>query len=270
MGDLIGRSVAVEIGVPGTAGTRIEGLRIGFDAIHGIKGDANKAQIKIYNPRAETIAALEAEGVIVRVLAGFRIPLQIFQGSPDVDGVSVERSGVDRVLTIQASDGGRVLLDSMVDITIDGPVTPGQLVELARDSLGVPRGPVSEVDTAVEWPAFSYSGRASGLLDDMSEVLGVDWSIRDGALALIDRAGDTGETAPLYSSASGTLAGAPKRLQGGGVEIRALLDNSMRPGRPFVLESEELSGVYVAEDVRHVGDSGWAADFFSIIKGRIR
>ena len=42
----------------------------------------------------------------------------------------------------------------------------------------------------------------------------------------------------------------------------------MRPGRAFKLESETVSGFYVAEDVRFRGDSGWSTPFYVRVTGR--
>lgn len=269
MAELFGRVVELEIGVPGQEGVRIARLRVSFDATQTISGPPNKARIQVFNPGDDVLGLLEQEGVLVRVLAGYRTPQVVFQGDPDTDGVGLAWSGPDQVLTISATDGGRELDTAFVDITRAGKTTPADLIRLARRELGVGEGPIASIDTPIEWPTFTFFGSASELLDDVSEALDADWSIRDGLLAIVPRDGDTGEEAPLYTYET-SLVGDPRRISGGEVEVTVLLDNSMRPGRPFVVRSDRVSGTYVATTVRHTGDTGYTGIFHTIIRGRER
>jgi hypothetical protein len=267
---LYGRSVVLEVGVPGQEGLRIDELRITFDVEHKISSDPATARITVYNPTRETIAAFQAEGVLVRLAAGYGFPVQIFQGSPVAGKVTATKRGPDRVLQITAQDGGRELLETQLDISYARPVSLAELVEVARSALAVPRGVSVTIDETVTFPSYAFSGDARVLLDRLAEVSGAYWHIRDGALTFVSTTGDTGETAAKYSSEAGNLVGSPARKSDQLIEVVALLDASMRPGRPFVVQSADLSGIYVAQVVRFSGDSGFGGPFYTICEGVAR
>ena len=264
---LYGRQVSMEVGVPGQQGLRIDDLRISFDVEHKISSDPATARIVLYNPSQETVAACQADGVLLRLGAGYAFPVQIFQGSPVPGMVTVAKRGADRVLQITAQDGGRELLETQLDISYARPVSLAELVEQARAALAVPRGVSVTIDETVTFPSYAFSGDARVLLDRLAEISGAYWHIRDGALTFVSTTGDTGETAAKYSSEAGNLVGSPTRKSDQLVEVVALLDASMRPGRPFVVDSVDLSGVYVAQVVRFSGDSGFGGPFYTVCEG---
>lgn len=259
------RRVVFEVGQPGQAGISLSDLRVSFRIVHTRTADPSQATISIWNMRPETIAEFQRDGAVIRLLAGYDVPRQIFQGNAVVDGVTVEKRGTDRILTVKAQDGLIAYQSSQVDVTFDGETTLGEILREALGQLGLPQGPSTELPD-VRFSDYTYHGDASGLMDRIAEMASVDWVIRDGAVVLIGEGETSGETAVLYSSAKGNLIGSPTRKDGG-VEVTALLDASMRPGMPFVVESDEINGEFIAEEVTFTGDSGFAGPFYTIITG---
>lgn len=267
---LWGRQVAVQIGLPGQTGVSISELRVSFDVKHDRTKNPAEAAIDIYNPRRELLAALEDSQTLVRLFAGYSVPRQVFQGNPIKDGVRMVSRGGDRILTIEAKDGLRAYQDTVVDISFATETTLAQVFEAVREALGLPLGVSIELDRTRRFPSFRYSGPAHVLLDRLAAMSGSDWQIRDGTLVIITEGDATGEPAPLYSAEAGTLVSSPTRREKGAVDVTVLLDNTMRPGRAFRLVSEYVSGDFVAETVRFVGDSGFSSQFYAQITGKPR
>lgn len=259
------RQVVFEVGQPGAAGVSLSDLRVAFRVTHTKTSAPSPATISIWNMRPETIAEFQRPGAVVRLLAGYDVPLQIFQGNPIVDGVKVDKRGTDRILTVKAQDGLDAYQGSKVDVTFGAETSLFEILSEAISQLGLPLGPSAPVPD-IRFPDYTYHGDASELMDRIAEMSSLDWLIRDGSIVLLGEGETSGETAVLYSSKAGNLIGSPARKDGG-VEVTALLDASMRPGMPFVVESDEINGEYIAEDVVFVGDSGFAGPFYVIVTG---
>ncbi|MFB6373825.1 MAG: hypothetical protein ABEN55_12125, partial [Bradymonadaceae bacterium] len=101
------RTVKVIAGPKGGDGVEIEGVRIDFDVKHSLNGDPNKAKLKLYNLTDDTTDIFRKDDVEVRVIAGYDNPGLIFVGGPIKDGVNDKWDGTERILEVEAQDGGR-------------------------------------------------------------------------------------------------------------------------------------------------------------------
>lgn len=267
------RQTVLQLGTDGSTGREFTGanFRIGFDVEMSDTSKPNPAKIQLWGASPDTIALVQQDNAVVRLLVGYQseVPRLIFTGNPIADGARVERQGVDRILTIEAQDGARAYQSARVDETLATDTTLADFAARAAAAMGVPLGTVDlgEADSTA-LSGLSLTGSARDLLDRVATMAGAQWTIRDGALQLWQRGGTTGEQAVVFSSTTGNLIGAPTRKEKGAVEVTALIAPSMRPGRAFRIESETVTGNFVAEDVRFKGDSGWQAPFFVVVTGR--
>lgn len=271
MGRLFGRRVIVELGTAGASGKRIEGLRIGFGVQMDDGSEPNKAKLEIYNASRETVAQMQASDAMVRLLVGYQseggAPRLLFQGNPIDAGVKLDRRGPDRVLVIEAQDGGREYSTSYVSESYSTATTSGQLFAAMAAALGLPLGNVAAVVSDVSFPhGIATVGPVRDKMNRIAAMSGARWQIRDGALQVWAIGGSTGEEAVVFSASAGNLIGSPKPTDDG-VEITALLAPTLRPGKPFRVESEDVNGDYVAAAVQFRGDSGWGREFYVTAKG---
>jgi hypothetical protein len=181
--------------------------------------------------------------------------------------VKLTHNGPDRILSIDAQDGGRKYIESYLDVSLASQVTGRQVFNRAVEAMGLPTGTI-QLDDSIRFPAgFVFSGSPTEVLDRLASMSDADWYIRDGVLQFIRRGSTTGERSLLLSATSGNLIGSPKPTDEG-VEVVGLLDPSMRPGRKFRIESENVNGDYVATNVEFLGDSGWDNSFYVTVKGK--
>lgn len=263
---LFGRKVILEIGEPGGEARRWDHLRISGRVEKTPGRGPNTCVLEVYNPSAVTVALAQARGVVVRVLAGYDVPRLLFVGTVNRGGAAFERQGPDGVLTIEATDGGRRFQEAHVNESFGREMSLEQVFGVLADRLGVPLGAVRLSDD-VRFQGVTLVGPVRNALDELCDSLGVQWSVQDGALQVLADGDDTGEAVVVVSSKNGNLIGTPTP-QDNGLEVTALLDGRLRPGRRFVLESERYNGVYRARDVMHVFDTGWDSAFHTVITAR--
>ena len=269
------RQVFLDIGTAGSTGKRFSGLRQRFHVEMDDTGTPNTARIEMWNPNADTIALLQSDDARVRLIVGYNAPQQIFFGSPIEGGVTSERMGPERVLKIEASDGGRELADAFVDISFETETTMEQLFAEVVDQTGLVTGTI-RLDDSVRFPnGYSFNGPARELMDRLalvaqdSKLRASKWFVRDGATQFIPYGETTGETAIVFSSKTKNLIGSPIATDDG-IEVVGLLAPSLRPGKPLRVVSEKYNGDYTCTSLAFDGDSGFADPFYVKAKGRVR
>lgn len=261
------RQVIVQFGQPGEEGREFTDLRISGIVEKTLGGEPNTARVDIVNPSDASVGDTRESGTMIRVLAGYDVPRLIFQGHINPDGVEIEQNGADRILKIEAQDGGRQFRDAHIEESFSTEMNPEQVFGVIADAMGLPLG-VVDLEDDVRWSrGICISAPARDALDELTSAIGAVWSIQDGDLQIVMKGADTGETAVVLSTDNGNLVGRPKP-QDDGLEMQALLDGRIRPGRRVVLESRDFEGTYRVRSVNHDFDSGHDANFYTTVLGR--
>lgn len=268
---LFGRLVVVQLGSTGSTGREYTDLRISFAVDMSDSSEPNQARIEIYNANPEAIAAMQTDDAVVRLLVGYEsdggVPRLLFEGNPVKNGVHTRHRDVDRILTIEAQDGGREYTTGHVAVSYSTGTTSGQMFAALAEELGVALGNVDAVVRDVSFPhGLVLVGRAADQLDRVAAMSNARWQIRDGTLQVWEDGSSTGEAAVVFSVAAGNLVGSPTPTDIG-VEVTGLLAPTLRPGKPFRVESASVEGDYVATSVRFHGDSGFRNDFYVVAEG---
>lgn len=265
---LFGRQVILQIGDETGAGTEYPGFRVRFRVDMSSGAEPNKAVIEMYGAGDEVAALAQKEDSIVRLLAGYTVPSQIFRGNPISGGTVLAKQGPEWVLHIEAQDGQRQWKAGRISVAYSTDTTSDQVFDALADALGVARGSIRFPSDYRLSQGAVLVGNARDMMDDLCRSLGATWSIIDGALTVYPVDGDTGETAIVFSEANGNLITAKKTLEG--CEIVGLLEPAMRPGRLAQVEGAQVSGLFVADAVSFEGDSGYDTPFYVSVKGKPR
>lgn len=261
---LYGRQVALEIGVAGEDFRRWEGLRVAARVKKTPKSSPNAAEIEVYNLSADSIAEAQRDGAIVRLFAGYDVHRLIFAGSINRDGATLKKQGPDRVLSIEAKDGGREYTRKRVNRTYDKGTKISKIVEDLAADTALPQAVIEVDEDAQLTQGVTLTGRISDALDRLAESTAGEWSIQDGELQFLPRGGYTSDQAILVSSAPGSrnLIGSPAPGKDG-LEVTALLDGRYLPGRRIRLEAADYQGIYRVRSLEHSLDSGWDQAYYS-------
>lgn len=263
---LFGRVVELDIGTAGSTGKRFTGLHVDFRVESGMNGEPGKAKITAYNLGEDTIGRLQAPGALVRLSVGYQgEPARlVFSGTPTKGGCKIERRGADLVTEIEAADGAPSYA-AQVRVAFSRPVTVAEVWAEVTRQIGAPAGYTMDLPDRQMPRGVTLQGPARDVLGRLAGMVGGEVVIRDGALSLLSRGRASGESAIVFSAAAGNLIGAPSRTDDG-VEVKALIAPTMRPGRPFRVTSERITGDFRAESVTFDGSS-YGQSFYVQVKG---
>lgn len=251
---LYGRQFELQAGTPDSQGKAWSDLRVSFDVTHTQTSEPNKAQITVYNLHRGALSYFQSDDTVVRLLAGYDQPALIFAGEPMSGGVTQKREGVDRVLEIEAQDGGRELRQKRVNLSLATEATMQGVADRMARKLGLAAAQTDLPEDVTLKQGVHAQGPVRDVLDRVTRSTGARWSIQDRTLTIYERGGEAGRRAAVFSSENGNLIGTPKEKDSG-VSVKALLEPSLRPNLRFRLESRELSGLYRASEVKFSGDT---------------
>ena len=277
---LYGRQVLVRLIPPDGDARELRGLRVTWSSKKSTSSTPATATIKIYNPAPDSIAAMQSSKSVVELWAGYSgldpnghlDPTRVgalklvWRGNPIPFGVKSEYVSPNRILTVEASDGGAVSSSSFVSIAFATQTTPGQIVAEALRQTGIPADTVDYPKTPVYPNGFRFQGRAIDLFGQLASLTGNAWYLRDGAL--IFAAGDTAAGEVVLISANTGMIGSPTPKSDGSVEVKCLLDTGARVGGLIEVQSLYVNGVYKVQTASTEGDS-WEGPFdttFTAIK----
>jgi hypothetical protein len=239
------------------------GLRFAFEVERTLLAKPNKSKITIYNLTDEHAAQLEQfDSVPVQLDAGYKdATATIFLGSLRTSGT--HRQGPDLLTEIASADGKEAHRKARVKATIAKTATTDAVLREVAKALGVGEGNLNQAATKLKFAlstgnVFSrgtvLSGSASREMTRVCRSLGLEWSIQNGALQIVERGKALAGTAVLVSEATGMI-GAPTVDGMGVLSFVSLLNAEIFPGRLMVLKAERLQGQYRIEECQYSGDT---------------
>lgn len=246
-------------------------MRVSFEIERDLRPSPNKATVKLWNLTRDHQSQIEqAARAQVIVEAGYeqdRGLRQLFRGElfRGRGGAGVGTAGegaVNAVTTVEARDGGVEFQQARVSQGFEPDVDVATVVRACARAMGVGLGNVDEVLASAELEAGGntfpegtvLSGQASRELSRVLEALGLTWSIQHGLLQLLSRGQGLDRQAVRLAPETG-LVGSPEVGTRGRVKVTALLSADIWPGRPVVLDSDRVSGRYLARAATYSGDS---------------
>ncbi|MFC3227326.1 hypothetical protein ACFOGJ_08805 [Marinibaculum pumilum] len=283
------RLAILDVETRGGEAVRIEGLRIGFDILKTRTTTTNTATIEAWNLNADTRARILERNAYCTLSAGYEDdtgPGVLFVGR--AQAIVHERASPAIITRIECQDGVQELREIRVTLSYAAGTSLRQVLAGLAAKLSLPFRPLGAVTG--EYPnGYAYAGPIRDALDQVCRRGNLEWSIQNQELQVIPRRGSTARTAFLISPQTG-LVRSPERinyiegfLDGDAVpaafvddsskaqkrqirretrrgdepalRITALLQPDAIPGDRIVLESADVSGAFLIDSVRHVGDT---------------
>ena len=265
MTQLFKRSVDVVVG-----SKRITGLDCAFEIEKTLNAEPNKCSLKIWNLAEDTRAAFEqlaprkrwmTKGIPTRIEAGYgndRAPLWL--GA--LRTVPPALHGPDWVTSMDSGDGYLAFQNARVNLSY-GPMTPVDTVlqALVRQ-LGVGVGNLAQALAQLKvngvgklYPhGVVISGSVAQELSDFCLSAGLEWSIQDGVLQILDRGQALRGKALRVSSDTGMI-GSPSVDVDGIATLKTLLIPGVRVGCMLVLDTARIKGTYRLMKATWSGDT---------------
>ncbi len=265
----------------GEAGTQqalsVSGLRVDFHIKKVSTTDVNTARVDIFNLNPDQRAKLKSTKQVLVLKAGYADatgPEILFRG--DVTLVTVTKVPPNVVTRIECGDGTEALLDTRVSLTYKEGVSAKQILRdlLKKIPLAEKSGIVDRVINAIPdsqyGNGFAAAGLAKNAMDTVTGKLGLEWSIQDHEIKVVEKDGTDGTQAILISQRTGMIE-APERSLNivkkskkrgiakdrPGWTVRSLLLPFVEPGGVVKIEADEipLGSVFRVESVEHQGDN---------------
>lgn len=244
----------------------VPGFRIAFEVVQSNDSKANKAQASIFN-LSESSRARFAERKRPQFIieAGYvDTEATIFNG--EAVHVSSVRAQAGFETQVSAADGLQAQR-AIVSASLAGPNNVGQVFKQIASRMGVnaeraiAKALSGQFDGALQqlFSGAALMGPADKLMDQLGKSAGFEWSIQNGELVVLTKDGFVDEEVVVLGPRSGLIRSPERRRDEKKnreiVVIRSMMQPRMAVGRKVQLESNEISGLFRIEVVKHVGDT---------------
>jgi hypothetical protein len=252
----------------------VSALDVSFRVIKTLKKEPNTCELTIYNlgrDNREKLGQLKAPAVEIR--AGYKgrkptdaIDAAVGSALSALDAGADEHAGIgtiylgdlrdshsnyeppDWVTTIESGDGERASRFSRINKSFTAGTTLAVVMQQVSQSMGVGIGNAAQMaaqgNLLDAGKAFlnsvTLSGPASKELDRITKSAGLEWSVQDGALQLLNPGSPIADTSIVLADDSG-LVGSPQIGSDGVIKLRSLLNPGIVPGRQLEVTSKVLS-----------------------------
>ena len=242
----------------------ISELHIVFSITKTLKKDPNECTIQVWNLSESSRQHLtDAKSLPVSVEAGYDGNNSlIYLGELRTAGSEIQ--GPDIVSTFTSGDGDRALAVARLSVPL-GPKTPNDQVLLAISrTLGVGLGnaPAKALQIAGKssFPVpTTLTGSASKQMTDFCRSNGLEWSIQDGKIQILD-IGKSLDAQPYVIDSEAGLIGSPtvtydSKTKTKIAKLETLMIPGLRPGIRIMMNSVFVRGLFRIESIDYDGDT---------------
>jgi len=263
MSRLSGRQIYLQIDT-----IKINGLRIHFKAEKSLAKDPNKCEVKVWNLTPDQRAQLTKKRTpTVALSAGYAgETTSIFLGEVISVLHEKDKRSSDVITTVNTTDGGDKMQKARVNMSF-GPRTKIDAVLRALvKSLGLKEGNVSRVAAElakgtkqdIYLGGVTLSGNASQELTQLIRSAGLEWSVQDGAVQILNPGKAINSSAVLLDES--VLLDTPTVNTKGIVTGRTFIQRDFLPGRQVRIQHEFVKGAFRLEKCTYTGDTGVGED----------
>lgn len=246
-------------------------LSMRFSVSKNLKPEPNKATISVRNLSEATRKLIEStRNLTVALYAGYGTsPPAIYVG--DVRSASSMVEGPTVVTTVASADKQTTVSNARVNLTLPATATKGDMIKAVGTKLGVGEGNLSTLASTLATKgiggvATAIYGAANDMMNNVTRASGVEWSVQDGALQLLQQGKALAQSAVRLAPDTG-LIGSPSVDAKGVVSVRCLIQADLNPGRLVDVQGAFVKGTYRIEEVTYLGDTH-GQDWYADIKGR--
>jgi hypothetical protein len=185
---LFDRVYKLQVGKAGGEGVEITDLKITFDIQKTTKKNPNTGTIKVWNLTEKTRKQLEQPDTKCILYAGYKDDagaLLIFSGG--VTHAWSKIDGADIVTEFELGDGTQEMRDTTISVGYAQKVKSKTVLNDVSQKMGLPLTLPGNAPER-EWQhGLSYHGPATGLLDKVTKGTGLEWSVQNGSLQVLEQ-----------------------------------------------------------------------------------
>jgi len=263
------RKVKLKIGREGQDGKEYENFTIDFQVDKDASAAENSATIVIMNLSPQSRALFEQENNIVELYAGYGDAVKlIFYGDVIEQGATHARQGADWVTTVKATDGGKKMRETKVNVSFKADTKYRDVLNKLVETLGYTTEGLRSIPDDIKFKnGYVASGYVKDNLNILAEKYDMQWSIQDNSLQFMPQNEATSDTAVVINRRHGMISSPIKTDKG--IQVASLLNPELKIGRLIELESDILvaegKSYYKVNKLSHKGNSK-EGDFYSIMQ----
>lgn len=268
MGELFLRKVILEI-IPQNGQTVIiDKLRINFNIEKTSTSTPNSAEIEVYNLAETTRNLIAAKGTKVKLSIGYEgLNPQGFFGTGigttsnvdlvyfgDVRKFIVNVQKPDVISRIECGDGLNKYSNARINKSYGRGVKLEQIITDLEQAMGLPIIRRDKKLTKVFAGGVTLSGLVRDYLDKICESNGLEWSIQDNQIRIIEKDFFTKTQGIILLTPETGLIKSPNSTKDG-IEFESLIQPNLKIGSIVKIESKYLTGFFKIRKINHAGDS---------------
>lgn len=248
--------------------TTITDLRIAFNIEKSLGKQPNMCEVTVWNLAETARALLQTKPLTVRLEAGYDGALhRMFQG--DVRWCESRHEDVDWESKLQIADGDRAFRYARVSRSYRGGVRVRTVLEEAAAAMGLTLPSAVLANPLIDTQYVNgivLNGRAQIELSRILTPLGLNWSIQDGRLQILNENTARPEDSIPVSQDTGMIGvpefGVPTSRKAKPImTVKVLLNPQITPGCKLEVNSRSINGTFKTKSVRHEGDTHGEAWF---------
>lgn len=256
-------------------GVALNGLRFEFSVRKTRSSAPNSVSVRVYNPASSSRAMASEKKADVRIYGGYTSNPGLVTDANIVRALT-KWEPPNVILEIEALEGIRVLREKTISISHNNRSTVRQVIDEIADQLEVD---VREIEFDVSQPlrgGFAHVGKPARALDDLVRRFKGSWSFQNKDLAFLPEEGYIeSDDVPLITARSGMLF-SPEAFEKQtssdadenedtltGWRVTSLMRPEIEPGDKIKVESRDVSGEYVVDEVEHKGDIN-SSEWYSV------
>lgn len=257
-------------------------IRLSFDIQKDVKSEPNENTIKIYNLAESTRKEIEKQDLRCVLYAGYvEEKNTTLLASGDIATAYSYHAGADWVTEIYFLDGLVESRDTAVTLGYAANVNSTVIINDIAAKMGLKLIADNSLSERKWENGFSFYGAARKALDKIVAGTGLEWSVQNGELQIVNKGKATKRQGVVLAKDSG-LIGFPERTREAaraksadsedekkskrqkttlsnqakdGWNVKSLLLPQVNPADKVRLESLSVAGWFRAETVKHIGDS---------------
>lgn len=262
--------------------TIVPPMRIEFDIQKNTDSEPNESSIKIYNLSPTTRNLVEKPDMRCVFYAGYEEEIEpLLLCSGDIAYAYSYLDGSDWVTELAVLDGLIEIRDTTISIGYSAGVSSTEILNAIAGKMGVTLVAPNSLNERKWQNGFSFYGAARTALDKVVSGSGLEWSVQNGELQIVNKDNLTKRQGVVLAYDTG-LIGFPERTREAarakkadeeevkkakkrnftlsnqakdGWNVKSLLLPQINPADKVKLESRTVEGWFRADKVRHYGDS---------------
>jgi hypothetical protein len=244
---------------------RVENHKIKFEVKKNIIANKNTCRVDIYNLAENTRNKITNDiNSLVRIKAGYSQNVGLVEiGQGNISNVIHSFRRPDILSIIYSKDGFKAVRDNSISLSFKENTPLSSVINSLVDKLDLPVKFTDYDKSAILKGGFSHLGSIPSALDELSLQFKFNWSIQNGQIQILDENKGTGKRVMSLSSSTGLIEDPEevivtkklKKKDKNEYKVVSLLQPQLEAGDLIEIDSRTLTGVFIVNELEHIGDT---------------